>query len=134
MPKYAFELRDGDRGIMDAMGVDLPDRAGARRYAFEVARELMRGREVETRCWRLDIFEGEERIDQVVFASADQTLDHLTPEHRAMMQVLCDRKLSLIEAGNAVRTTLRESRALVARSRGRPYLATYRGDKIIRDD
>jgi hypothetical protein len=133
MPLYTFQLRDGVSPIFDDVGVDLPDRDHALAYAEEVARELMEGREVQTRSWRLDIYENHsERVFGVSFAAIDKTLDHLDPELRSTVERLCNSYRSWAEAVNAARNTVRESRALVARSRGKPYLAAIAGRQTIR--
>jgi hypothetical protein len=41
---------------------------------------------------------------------------------------------SLKDTYQATKVTIRETRSLVARSRGKPYLAADRGRKVIRDD
>ncbi len=133
MPVYTFELCDGLRRFHDAMGVQLRDRLAAHDYARDVARELMNGREAETRTWRLDVYEDDGvRVFAIPFASIDPTLDHLLPDLRATIERWCDRCRSLQEAVSAARRTLQESRALVARSRGKPYLAAEYGETIIR--
>jgi len=135
MPRYTFKLRDGSRAIEDEAGVSLPDRERALAYARDVVGELMGCRENDTRSWRLDVYEeGKERIFEIVFASMDETLDHLSPELRGMMVGLCERKRSLQEAIHAARATLRESRAILARARGKPYLATLSGERVIRPE
>jgi hypothetical protein len=133
MPVYTFELRDGDRTIQDSSGVHLPDRDRAFQYARDVAHELMSCREAQTRSWRLDVYDDDaERIFELPFARIDPTLDHLVPEMRTTVERMCDRYRSLREAMAAARITVRESRALVALSRGRPYLATELGERTIR--
>lgn len=133
MPLYTFKLRDGSCGIEDESGVALADRDHALAYAHEVVRELMNGRERQTRTWRLDVYENSgERVFSIPFVSVDQTLDHLPPPIRSEIEELCDRSRSLNEAVSAARVTVRESRALVARSRGRPYLASEAGQSTIR--
>jgi len=135
MPIYTFNLRDGGARARDAAGVNLPDREQAFLYANDVAHELMKGREPETRFWRLDVYENKtERIFEIPFASVDNTLDHLAPELRATMEVIYERERLLREVIHEARVTVRESQALVARSRGKPHLATDLGEKIIRDD
>ena len=135
MPLYTFELRDGSRGIADTTGVIFADRDQALCYAYGVIRELMNGREPETRTWQLDVYEDHDRrVFEIPFARADLTLDHLSPGWRSRIEDLCARSLVLHETYSAARVTMRESRALVARSRGRPYLATERGQRTIRDD
>jgi hypothetical protein len=134
MPLYTFELRDGSCGIADAVGVGLADRDEALRYAHDVIRELMGCREQQTRTWRLDVYEDhDQRVFEIPFARLDETLDHLSPHWRNNVEDLCNRSRVLQETCNAARITMRESRALVARSRGKPYLATEGGRAIIRD-
>jgi hypothetical protein len=132
MPTYTFELRDGSSGVYDEIGIHLPDREHALQYAHDVARELMSRREVQTRCWRLDVYEDNAtRVFEIPFATVDQTLDHLVPELRITMERVCERCRALKEATHAAHITMRESRALVALSRGKPYLVTYAGDRTI---
>jgi len=132
MPTYTFELRDGSCGIYDESGIRLADREHALQYAHDVIRELMSCCEVQTRFWRLDVYEDNAtRVFEIPFATVDRTLDHLTPELRMMMERLCERRRALTEATHAALTTMRESRALVALSRGKPYLVTYAGNMTI---
>lgn len=129
MPNYTFELRDGSDPIEDETGVILTDRMDAYRYARSVVRELMSGRETQTRTWRLDVYENSaERVFEIPFASLDQTLDDLLPELRAIVEGLCERDRTLREA---TQSALRESRARLARSRGKPYLITHLGKRTI---
>ena len=135
MPLYTFELRDGSCGIADAAGVSFADRDQALCYAYDVVRELMSQCERGTRTWQLDVYEDHDRrVFQIPFARLDETLDHLSTHWRSRIEELCTRSLSLHETCSAARATMRESRALVARSRGKPYLATEGGQRIIRDD
>lgn len=134
MPVYTFVLRDGSSRIEDETGTNLPDRERALQYAREVVRELMNCRERQTRTWRLEVYDDEgTRVFEIPFASVDPTLAHLTPDVRAAVEALCDRVFSLREAMSEAAMTARESRALVARSRGRPFLAAAFGQRIIRD-
>jgi hypothetical protein len=129
MPNYTFELRDGSDPIEDELGVILTDRMDAYHYARGVVRELMSGREAQTRTWRLDVYENSaERVFEIPFASLDQTLDDLRPELRVIVEGLCECDRTLCEA---VQSALRESRARVARSRGKPYLITNFGKRTI---
>ena len=94
----------------------------------------MRYREVQTRSWRLDVYEnGDGPIHAIPFASIDPTLDHVVPKLRMMVETMSERKRLLSEVLHAVNVTVRESRALVARSRGKPYLASRFGRSTIRD-
>lgn len=134
MPSYTFELKDGHGGVDDETGVSLTDGADALRYAQDIVHELMRSRETQTRTWRLDVYdEAGERVMELPFATLDPTLDHLRPELRAMVEKFCDRRRTVDETIYTVCNTVRESQALVARSRGKLYVAARSGEKTIRD-
>jgi hypothetical protein len=135
MPVYTFKLHDGCGGIDDEAGTSLADHDIALDYAHDVVHELMKGRELETRCWRLDVFEegAAEPIHKIPFARMDASLDHLTPRFRDLVEAMAERKRSLGEVIHTVKSTIQESRALVARARGKPYLASRFGKPIIRD-
>lgn len=134
MPHYTFELRDGSRRVQDPTGTLLCDGSAAREYAQRVARELMSGRERETRTWCLEVYsDGGGPVWAIPFATIDPTLDHLRPHLRSLIEGWCDRCRLLQEAVSAASATMRESRALVARSRGEPYLAVTNGERTIRD-
>ena len=73
MPTYTFELRDGSCGIYDESGIRLPDREHALQYAHDVVRELMSCQEMQTRFWRLDVYEDDAtRVFEIPFATVDQ--------------------------------------------------------------
>lgn len=136
MPVYTFKLHDGRGDVEDKTGVQLPDRDSALRYALAVVHELMRCREVQTRSWCLDIYEGDDidsPISEIPFASVDPSLDHLTPNLRTMVESISERKRLLSDAIHKVTGTVQESRALVARARGKPYLVSRFGKSTIRD-
>jgi Domain of unknown function (DUF6894) len=128
---YTFDLQTGDDRVADEAGVLLPDREHAHDYALQVVRDLMRSREPKTRIWRLDIYEDGHRIGEIPFAKVDRTLDHLSPPVRAAVEQRCQVLLSAREAVQAARIAKREATALVARSRGKPYLATELGERTI---
>jgi hypothetical protein len=134
MPIYTFKLCDGCGGLEDETGVALTDDQSAIRYARDVAHELMKHREVETRCWQLDVYEERGRhVCEIPFASLDPTLDHLSPGMRAILESLSERRRLLGDALHAEKATIRESRALLARARGKPYLASRFGKPTIRE-
>jgi hypothetical protein len=133
MPVYAFELRDGSKPVTDDTGLHFPDRPHAFDYAQEIIRELMSGCEAQTRSWRLDVYEkGEGLVFKIPFVHLDPAFARLEPSLRTTIERLCDSYRSLREAVHAAHATVRESRALVARSRGEPYLAAYAGERTIR--
>ena len=130
MPRYTLELNDGEYPSSD--DVWFTDREHAIDHAHTVARELMFGRELGCRTWRLDVYENGTLIHKIPFASIDPALDHLGPVLRMTVEQSCDTLRSYREAVCAAQATMREGRALVARSRGKPYLATERGEPTIR--
>ncbi len=93
----------------------------------------MRGCEIQTRSWRLDIYEdGHECVAEIPFAAVDPSLEHLAPELRRMIERVCDSFRSWQDALRAAQATMRESRALVSLARGKPYLAAIGGRRTIR--
>jgi hypothetical protein len=135
MPKYTFKLRDDDAGVEDADGVNLPDADIAYRYACDVVQELMSCRELRTRSWQLEVYEGgQEKIFEIPFARLDETLDHLNAQMRDAVEHSARQIRSIKDTYQTAKLTVGEARSLVARSRGKPYLAADRGRKVIRDD
>ncbi len=133
MPRYTFELVNGSSPASDKTGISAPDRDHALAYGKEVACELMRGCEIQTRSWRLDVYEdGRERVAEIPFATVDPSLEHLAPELRRMIERVCDSFRSWQDAFRSAQVTMRESRALLALARGKPYLATVAGRPTIR--
>jgi hypothetical protein len=132
MPLYTFELYDGERPVGDESGLWFADREQALDHAHDVAHELMNAREAQTRSWRLDVYEDGSRVEEIPFARIDRTLDHLQPALRTTVERSCDTVRGVKQAMSAARDTVREARALVARSRGKPYLATEAGRPTIR--
>lgn len=133
MPIYSFALRDGSPTMRDEEGIRLPDRKHARDYALKVVGELMWRRERQTRSWCLDVYEGHGKlVFTIPFASVDSTLDHLSPALRATVERRCELSRQLAEATYTASVTVREARAVVARARGKPYLAVHAGEATIR--
>jgi hypothetical protein len=132
MPRYTFKLQDGTSPVDDASGIWLSTREKALEYAEAVTHELMRGREAQTRAWRLDVYEDGGVVYQISFASIDPTLDHLAPSVRMTVEASSASIRSTRETISATRATMREARALVAISRGKPYLAAEGGEPTIR--
>jgi hypothetical protein len=86
------------------------------------------------RCMPIYTFELQdgERVYEIPFAHVDPTLDHLLPPLRMRIEASCESIRSARQIIFAARATVRESQALVARSRGEPYLATILGNPTIR--
>jgi hypothetical protein len=134
MPKYTFKLWDDDGGVEDDIGVNLPDADIAFRYACEVVSEMMNCRERRTRSWQLDVYDNDhKKVFEIPFAALDRTLDHLNSVMRQAVQESARQTRSVKDTQQSARIMVRETKSLVARSRGKPYLAADRGRKVVRD-
>ena len=131
MPKYFFNLAAREDIVFDREGVDFPDERSAREYAAVVIRELMAHREPQTRAWRLDVRDsnGLPCFD-LLFATIDDTLGHLTPQLRSSVEGYCASAASLAEAIRSIRMTLLEVKATLARAEGALHLAAVNGAAI----
>jgi hypothetical protein len=123
MPRYTFKLRDDDSGVEDDNGVQLPDVEIAFRYACDVVRELMNAREPSTRSWQLEVYEDGQTVFEIPFVCLDRTLDHLKAQTRNMVERSVGQVRSSKDIRETASVTVRESKSLVACSRGKPYLA-----------
>jgi hypothetical protein len=123
MPIYHFHLVTLGGRVLDLNGTELPDEASAREHASEVARELMCHREPRTRSWRVEVTDCAGcPCFELLFASVDSTIDHLTPELRASVEQVCSQSASLFETIRGVKSTLAVAKATLARVDGRPRL------------
>jgi len=123
MPLYFFNLKDLQGTIRDPIGTDLPDAAAAGEHARVVAWELMQNRQSRTRAWTLEVCDGAgQACLQVLFASVDDSIRHLTPELRGSVERLCASSASFAETVHAIKATLCQLRGTIARSDGSPYL------------
>jgi hypothetical protein len=131
MTTYYFNLLTQEGVICDPEGTDLADFSSAWEHARGVACELMRDNELRTRSWRLDVCDSSGRVCfHLLFAAVDETLDELPPELRNSIERCCTAAASLNETIHASRLTLFETKALLAHSEGRPYLAAINGLKV----
>ncbi len=112
----------------------LPNTKAAYDYACDVAHQMMDHREAATRSWRLDVYEnGAKKVLEVLFATVDETLNHLKSDNRKLVELTARRRRLLHDTFHAAWITCRESQAIVTRSRGKLYLAADHGQKTIRD-
>jgi hypothetical protein len=131
MPTYFFDLKTSEGTIRDPNGTDLPDEPSARQHARLVVGELMQHRQPWTRAWRLDVCDHEGRpCFDLLFAAADDSIDHLTPELRSSVENLCAKSASLDEAIHAIRQTLSQVKRTIARSEGAPCVAAVSGGRM----
>ena len=132
MQRYYFHLRDGYRGYSDSEGVRLPNDDAAHEHSHRVASELLKNRERKVRHWRIQVqADGGHILFEVALITLDQTLSHLSPLRKKAMEELSQRCYALREAIEQARTVQVQARALVAKSRGRPYLAAEDGDGVL---
>jgi len=134
MPRYTFKLSGNGGPVEDDSGVSLPDVESAYRYACGVVQELMAHRELRTRHWQLEAYDDGHKVFEIPFAKLDRTLDHLALEYRDLVEHSARLIGSVQDIVYVATHTRREAQALVARSRGRPYLAVRHGRKVIRDE
>jgi hypothetical protein len=128
MPRYYFSLKRRDGTLVDPDGLDLPDQATAREHALQVIDELMRNANVRTRGWRLAVLDQDRQsCFELLFASYDDSMAHLSPEFRSSVEMAYRRHASLTDAIVDVRTTLLQIRGTLARSDRKPYIAAENG-------
>jgi hypothetical protein len=132
MPLYFFHVRNGGSGLADHDGTALPDAQSAMNYARDLARELMRGNESRKRHWHVVVCDadGHELID-LPFITIDDSIRHLNPESRRLIEAMCEKRMALAEAMFATRMNVLRVRATVARSKARPYIAAEFGHAIF---
>src|SRR5579871_6809192 len=131
MPVYHFNLRDGRAGIPDVEGTELSDVAAARSHAVEVARELMKRKEVAKRPWRLDVCDDRGHLAFTIpFAAVDTTLDHLAPDLRRLVERVSESKRRLSETIFRSESLALGMRAAQARRIRKPYVVTHLGRRV----
>jgi hypothetical protein len=131
MPLYFFNVRNGSGGFADRDGTELPDILSAKSYAQDLARELMRGNEPRKRHWHVVVcdLDGIELFD-LPFVSIDDSLRHLNPDSRRLIEVMCEKRMALAETLVETRMNILRVRATVARSRSRPHVAAEHGRAV----
>ena len=129
MSRFHFHLRARGRIHRDREGTELPDAAAAREHAAAVGNELMQHGNGATRHWslRVDDEAGKQLFD-VYLSDNDPSLAAYSPQARALVGETCRRVGALTDALAAARATCMESRALLARARGKPQLVYARGE------
>ena len=128
MSRYYFSLKRREGTVLDTDGTDLPDESAARKHAHQVMNELMRNANVRTRSWRLAVLDQDRSpCFELLFASYDDSMAHLTPELRSSVEMICQRHASLVDAIVDVRTTMLQIRGTLARSDRKPYVAVENG-------
>lgn len=129
MPRFHFHLRARGSIHCDRDGSELPDLLAAHAYARAVAEELMRHSGHATRHWSMLVEDetGQPQFD-LFFADIDASLASHSPQYRLLVAQTCRRLGALTDVLSAARVTRMESRALLARARGKPQLVYARGE------
>jgi hypothetical protein len=135
MAIYFFNLKTTNAVIQDPEGTELADESSAREHARQVACELMRRREPQSRSWRIEVCDSQRRhCFELLFASIDETIAPLGPELRDLIENLHRKQASLIDAIGAVRLSLRQIQATIARSKRLPFLIAIDGVTVATCD
>jgi hypothetical protein len=91
----------------------------------------MVNREPRTRAWRLDVRDSSQRpCADLLFATVDDSMSHLTPQLRSSLEHLCASSAAFAETIQALRMTLLEVRATMARADGALHLAAINGTAL----
>ena len=108
MPVYHFLLkRSGNPPLIDRNGEEFPDDTAAHEHAVEVAREIMRHREVSCHSYRLEVRDQNlETCFEILFASIDETLESVPVDYRNSIIESARARASLNETIGEVRRTL----------------------------
>jgi hypothetical protein len=130
MTMFYFNLRDGGAGVTDIDGTELRDESEAKAHATQVARELMRPKELKKRPWQLDVCDDQGPLFVVPFAAVDPTLDHLEPKLRQLIEGLCESRRALAETLFRSQLMLLRFQASRSRAAGGPYLAAQCGRRL----
>lgn len=131
MALFYFSLNTGSRIIPDLEGTDLPDETAAHAEATIVAREIMRNNRNRTMSWRLQVLDAaHEFCFELLFATVDEELQYLPPHMRETVTRSAHRLATLNDDITAVRNTLQQVRATLARVDRMPYLAAVNGTRV----
>jgi len=91
MPRYFFNLNDGQKIVPDLEGTELADEDAARVHAAQVVRELARNREQTTESWRLAVCDVHGSMYfELSFASVQDATSAKPPVLRFLFNEICD--------------------------------------------
>ena len=131
MSRYFFNLKDRHGVVSDREGMDFDSEAEAFAHAGDVARELMRDREVDARAWRIEVLDAERRrCGEILFANVDETIAALDPATRLRVEETYARAAGLIDAVHRLQRTMEQLRGTLARANRATYLAAMDGVQL----
>ena len=100
-------------------------------HARDLARELMLRNEARKRYWHVVICDADDHeLFDLPFISIDESIKHLNPRSRRLIEVMCERRMALAETLFETRMNVLRARATIARSRARPYIAAELGHAV----
>ena len=131
MPRFYFNLKARQRTIVDSEGTELRDETAADAEAVVIAREIMRNNHSDTRTWRLLVCDAEHQpCFELLFATVDEELQYYPESVRQTVTAAAQRVATLEDDIGALRQTLLQVRATLARADKMPYLATVDGTRV----
>jgi hypothetical protein len=117
MQLFYFSLKADRQTVPDCNGVELADEAAARLHAAEVARQLMRHREVNTRGWRIQVCNDYlQPLFELFFAEVDETLRKFPAHVTANIEHVVRTAAAFDDAMVTMQDTLKDVRATLARA------------------
>jgi hypothetical protein len=135
MQTYYFNLKDGWKVIPDPEGTECRGDEAAREHAIVVARESMRNNEPGARKWRIQVCDARRTpLFEVLFASVDESMEHLPSEIRKSVERLSGQLASLGDAVSDVRMSILQVRTTLARAEGHPYLVALNGSRLWKEN
>ena len=131
MSRFYFNLKTRQRIVVDSEGTELGDEAAAHAEAAVIAREIMRNNHTNTRAWRLIVCDAEPRpCFELLFATVDEELQYYPESVRQTVTAAAQRVATLEDDIGALRQTLFQVRAALARADKMPYLAAVDGTRV----
>jgi hypothetical protein len=124
MPHYYFDLWQSHHWIDDPAGTELPDDAAAAAYGREVGRELARNNERAVRTCCITVRDAaRQTLETIPLAALGERARRFDRKTWATLEASYNGRRDLQQAIHAARQALQLSRATLARSRRRPWLA-----------
>ena len=130
MARYFFQLAHRHGLVEDREGADFPSVEAAADFARAVADDLLRNSRTYRTSSLLVRDDAKRLVLELPFWNIEESTLQLPPETRALVEGMLSKRRRLAEAVEAARRTVAHSRALIARGRGRPFLATLDGRRI----
>jgi hypothetical protein len=132
MPLYHFNLRNGCGDVLDPEGTELPDVAAARDYGCALVSELIFRNEALRRHGRLVVRDANDRwLFELAFLDFDEAVRRCGPAMQRLIAQTCENRLALDQLKFESRMALLSAKAMLARSKSRPYLAADHGRSVL---